>query len=223
MQVAEYMTSTASAAAAEIEYGVLRREELASAAELYVRSFPARVGAMFQDLHQARRFFAAVLELHWLAQGETFFVARAQGNIGGLLILSWPSLGFRQGVFRRGFAFRFAGNALCGRFGSPLRWLPGAVRGIFGTPAGANRDLRDSPHVSVVAVEPALAGRGIGTALLERARAAIEGRARRMWLLVEKDNKGAIRLYQRLGYRILRSDERMHTMVWDFVGEGPAR
>lgn len=50
-------------------------------------------------------------------------------------------------------------------------------------------------------------GRGIGTALLEEAEAlALERQFRWATIAVAKDNEGARRLYERLGYRIFRDD-----------------
>ena len=37
-----------------------------------------------------------------------------------------------------------------------------------------------------------------------------------MWLYVETDNVSAIRMYERIGFRILASDVSQHLMVWDF-------
>jgi ribosomal protein S18 acetylase RimI-like enzyme len=51
-------------------------------------------------------------------------------------------------------------------------------------------------------------GMGLGTRMVEYAEALIRERGyRAVTIAVAKDNPGALRLYRRLGYRILRSDE----------------
>ena len=60
----------------------------------------------------------------------------------------------------------------------------------------------DAWHVMNVAVEPAERRRGIATTLLERLFELTAGRSRRGYTLeVRVSNTGAIRLYERLGFR----------------------
>ena len=60
----------------------------------------------------------------------------------------------------------------------------------------------DAWHVMNVAVEPAERRRGIATTLLERLFELTGGRSRRGYTLeVRVSNTGAIRLYERLGFR----------------------
>ncbi len=59
-------------------------------------------------------------------------------------------------------------------------------------------------RVLMVAVEEGFRGRGIGTSLMrEFERRARESGARRITLEVRTSNEGAIRLYRRLGYRVV--------------------
>jgi ribosomal-protein-alanine N-acetyltransferase len=56
-------------------------------------------------------------------------------------------------------------------------------------------------HVMNVAVDPDLRGEGIGTALLERLIEEVGDPAARYTLEVRTSNAGAIRLYERFGFR----------------------
>ena len=56
-------------------------------------------------------------------------------------------------------------------------------------------------HLMNVAVEPSLRGNGIGTALLERLIGEVDDPAARYTLEVRMSNQGAIRLYERFGFR----------------------
>ncbi len=58
-------------------------------------------------------------------------------------------------------------------------------------------------YINVLAVHPALRGRGLGGRLLQRAEDAAKGRT--MSLVVSDANVGARRLYERTGYRLRAS------------------
>lgn len=61
----------------------------------------------------------------------------------------------------------------------------------------------DEIHINNVAVRPAYRGHGIGTAIIERVlREARRLGARRATLEVRASNTGALRLYERLGFRV---------------------
>ena len=94
-------------------------------------------------------------------------------------------------------------GALFTRF-SPLR----AIRMLLNLLLLTEGSKADEFVVDSLAVDPAYRGRGVGTALLQQAeeRAGAMGK-RTMSLGVIGENEGAIRLYERVGYR------RTHT--WD--------
>ena len=64
----------------------------------------------------------------------------------------------------------------------------------------------DEFHIDVLAVVPSTQGMGIGTALMLRAEEKAESAGKRtMSLGVITENEGAIRLYERLGYKTTRT------------------
>ena len=87
---------------------------------------------------------------------------------------------------------------------SPLR----ALRMLLNLLLLTDGTKADEFVVDSLAVDPAYRGRGVGTALLEKAEERTKSMGKRtMSLGVVGENTGAIRLYERLGYR------RTHT--WD--------
>jgi ribosomal protein S18 acetylase RimI-like enzyme len=74
--------------------------------------------------------------------------------------------------------------------------------GLLGKAVVFFRKGSDSARLYSIAVDDAARGRGIGEALLRAVeRAARERGSVRLRLEVRQDNPGAIRLYERLGYR----------------------
>ena len=64
----------------------------------------------------------------------------------------------------------------------------------------------DEFHIDVLAVVPSSRGMGIGTALMQKAEDKAESEGKRtMSLGVIAENEGAIRLYERLGYKTTRT------------------
>lgn len=64
----------------------------------------------------------------------------------------------------------------------------------------------DEFHIDVLAVVSSSRGMGIGTALMQKAEEKAESEGKRMMSLgVIAENDGAIRLYERLGYRTTRT------------------
>ena len=78
-------------------------------------------------------------------------------------------------------------------------------------------DNADGIDLNQIYLAPARQGRGIGTDILRKlqAHAAAAGRPLRLNVLV---NNPARRLYERLGFRIERSDAMKHYMTWTAAG-----
>ena len=71
-------------------------------------------------------------------------------------------------------------------------------------------------YISNISVDPAMRGRGVGTFIMDNAkRLAAERDASELILDVSKDNPGAIRLYERLGFVQIRRNSL-------FLGLGPS-
>jgi ribosomal protein S18 acetylase RimI-like enzyme len=204
------------AARETITYGQIQKAELESAARIFVRSFPRRALRLFRVEAPAVAFYRDLFELMRLAHGKTFFAARKGGELVGYLILTVPEMSLLRAAWREGFPLRVAWRALSGRYGYSFSLVVAALKALCGggSPPG-ERELLRAPHVYVVVVGRQDTGTGIGSALIDQARAACQGRYRRIWLYVEVENAQAVRLYERIGFRIVRSDAAQHAMVWD--------
>lgn len=200
-----------------IEYRIIKKNDLPDAVRIYLQSFPARVRRWFGKESQAAQFYLDLMELMRLAYGRTFFAARYQDRLVGYLILTLPRPSLFAALFREGFILHAAAHALMGRYGFSVSVLSKAFLGLFSSGnSEVESRLSDSPHIYVVAVEKEFTGKGIGSALVEQARAICQGQFHRIWLCVERENAGAVRLYERIGFRILESDTLQHVMVWEF-------
>jgi L-amino acid N-acyltransferase YncA len=83
-------------------------------------------------------------------------------------------------------------------------------------------ELPDVPLLTHLEVVEPLRNRGIGTALLQRSERVLSARGFRMVVLgVHPENKDAIRLYERFGYRAYPEENRVISTVacrWDDAG-----
>lgn len=124
-------------------------------------------------------------------------VAEVDGQAVGLLI-AYPS-------------------ALIGRLALPMGWQMAEICGLRAVlrllpltlPLLVMREAEaNAYYISNLAVLPEFQGQGIGTRLLERAQAkAAEMGLTKCALTVEVGNKQALRLYERLSFRIVRTFE----------------
>jgi ribosomal protein S18 acetylase RimI-like enzyme len=81
--------------------------------------------------------------------------------------------------------------------------LPAFVAEDGDRPVGLVTYRVDGPGCEVVTIDAVEEGQGVGTALLEAAvTAARAGGCRRVWLITTNDNLGALRFYQRRGFRL---------------------
>lgn len=224
MSEAKKVEVLSNAPAEEIAYGLLQREEVPSAARLFVESFPARAHSLFGTPAQAEAFYTDYMDLMRLSYGQTFFAARAARQLAGCLLVTMPSRENLRSIFRDGFMFRAATHAASGRYGFSLRLLSrllGAILGKRGESLG--EVLHGVPHIDVVVVDQAYGGKGIATRLMEMAREACSSRFEKIWLAVDVENVAAIRFYEHVGFRIRHSNSSQHAMVWDFAEKPAAR
>jgi ribosomal protein S18 acetylase RimI-like enzyme len=204
-----------------ITYSVIDKADVDSAARIYVQAFPHRVRKWFHEEDRALTFYGDLFQWMRLVHGNTFFTARRQTELVGFLVLTLPDAKHLRSACREGFCFRVAWHALSGRYGHSISLLSAALAGLFGgDSAPPNRSRVKAPHVYVVALEEKNTGKGIGSALIEQARAACAGRYSRISLFVERENVKAVRLYERIGFRIVSSDAHQHAMIWDLRENG---
>ena len=71
----------------------------------------------------------------------------------------------------------------------------------------------DTLHLHGLILKPEFRGQGIGTTVLNRLSDDCHGRLDRIELGVYQDNAGAIRLYKRMGFEIIRNLEDLHFYV----------
>jgi ribosomal protein S18 acetylase RimI-like enzyme len=199
-----------------ITYSVIEKAYVDSAARIYVQAFPHRTRKWFHEDERAFAFYRDLFQWMQLVHGNTFFTARRQTELVGFLILTLPDARHLRATWKEGFCLRMAWHALSGRYGHSVSLLLAVLAGLFGRgSAPSNRSLTKMPHVYVVAVEKKNIGRGIGSALIEQASAACAGRYSQISLSVERENAKAVRLYERIGFRIVSSDAHQHDMIWD--------
>jgi ribosomal protein S18 acetylase RimI-like enzyme len=205
-----------TAVRAELVWGLMEERDAPRAAEIYIRSFPERVQDRFRDRERARCFYQDLLEGMRLRYPESCFAARTkEGVLVAYLMLTHSGRGHLRSL-APGWFFRCLINGLRGRYGLPLRFLGSVLRPAQSSAPKPLRELcRRSPHVPVVAVDDGYLGMGVGSRLLEQARAFALRKHRSIWLLVDERNRAAIRLYERLGFQIIGRDGAQYRMLWE--------
>jgi ribosomal protein S18 acetylase RimI-like enzyme len=82
--------------------------------------------------------------------------------------------------------------------------LPGFVAIDGPDPIGLLTYRLDGDECEVVTLNSLVEGRGVGTALIEAARAVAEAAGcRRLWLITTNDNTPGLRFYQKRGFRLV--------------------
>ena len=129
---------------------------------------------------------------------------RADAREGGLEIrrLTLRDLGSVETIERASYPTPWSRSMFAGELTKPSSISLGAFEDRVLVGYVIVSRYVDAWHVMNVAVDPEQRGRGIGSALLERLFAATASDARRGYTLeVRVSNVGAIRLYERLGFR----------------------
>lgn len=121
---------------------------------------------------------------------------------------------YRSGAGARRFLFNIVQHPGCGKFFEPAACV--AVRDNTGKLCGASLTslvAADSGHVTQICVAPAVKGQGVGYELLRRSLGvlALSG-AKTVSLTVTSANRDAVRLYERVGFRIARE---FSAFVWE--------
>jgi ribosomal protein S18 acetylase RimI-like enzyme len=197
-----------------VEYGLIQKRDTGAAARIYLQSFPGRAQVWFHKEECARAFYRDLMEFMRLTYGQTFFAAYSDGCLVGYLILTLPGTVLLGSLFKDAFIVRVVWRALRGCYGFSFSTLTRATKSLLAIPnTRAERRVFGTPHIYVVAVDRESTGKGIGSALIERARLSCGGKFSEMSLFVERENTGAIRLYERTGFRVVESSVTEHLMV----------
>ncbi len=177
------------------------RENLAAAAEIYLRAFPDTL----RDIGAENLAPAAVEDLFSIcfqAEPEAVLVAEVEGRVVGYVICpAYPERIARVAVFR-GYILRMAVRWAGGRYRIGLRGILQLARDKVAFWRGGRIGGWCRARILSVAVHPDFRGRGIGRALVEaaldRLRRAGAGCVK---LEVRPTNIPAVRLYEKLGFR----------------------
>ncbi len=203
-------------------FGLLHPSDVDDAARLYLQNFRERVGLLFDRETHALEFLKDFFELLRLAHGDTFLTAHDGDGLVAYLVLTMPDQNRLAAATNPRYVTRVIANGLRGRYGLPLK----AARGILRTLGGVRlseteASLRGYPHVYVIVTRNESRGRGIGTALLNQARAIAGPHYSKIWLCVDRENHSAIRLYERLGFQTVSLITGQLVMVWNIRGLQP--
>lgn len=84
-----------------------------------------------------------------------------------------------------------------------MRELPGFIALHHGEPVGLALYRLEGDECELMSLNSLVEGRGIGAALIEAVRRAAQNAGcRRLWLITTNDNLGALRFYQKRGFRL---------------------
>ncbi len=204
-------TNTVAAGQSHLSYGLASEQDLDEAARIFVEQFPNRADRWFAKRSHALCFYRDLMELLWRVHGSTFYVARQAGALRGYLVLTIPDRSLLRGMTST-FFVRAVAHSISGRYG--FRALPKVVKELAGLGKSSQaEEVLAAPCVYVVAVASHSTGKGIGSRLMEDALRFCRGRFSAVWLNVETENEGAIRLYERLGFLSIACDADQVTML----------
>jgi len=151
------------------------------------------------------RVIADIFAIFMDAEPEGFFVAAVGGLIAGYIFAPSRLSRMYHTAIWRGHVFRILWRWASGQYGIGIR--PGlmAVRNQLSVWWDSKRDRESGSEARIfsVAVHPEFQGMGIGTGLVQVGLEYLSSRgARRVRLEVRPDNIAAIRVYEKLGFRI---------------------
>jgi ribosomal protein S18 acetylase RimI-like enzyme len=121
---------------------------------------------------------------------------------------------YRSAAGARRFLFNIVQHPGCGTFFEPAACV--AVRENTGKLCGASLTslvAADAGHVTQICVAPVLKGQGVGYEMLRHSLGVLaQSGAKTVSLTVTAANRDAVRLYERVGFRIAR---RFSAFVWE--------
>ena len=194
----------------------LRETELDEVTAIYVETFPHLVCQWYASPEKGTVLYRDMMYAFLLANPNSFFVAESGAQIAGYLLLRLPHASVAGSVLASGFWKRIVAHAMSGKYGFPWRALRRVMQTVGGLQVSAReKPVAHLPHVEVIVVRSQCTGKGIGRALLERARAFCVGKYDGIWLHVEQVNEGAIRFYERIGFKNVAANDFQRVMKWE--------
>lgn len=148
--------------------------------------------ALSDDRLTRRRAIEALLDTDFIDWRGNTLVAECDGRIVGLALLGWPGERRRRRV-----------RECLRQLSRVMGWLDGALALVAFVLVPEPRPLPGGCEIDTLGVHPDFRRRGMGLALLK----AAQGEARRrgcshLSLEVMTDNRAAIGLYERFGFRV---------------------
>ena len=163
------------------------RDSVGDALRLNYDAFAKKFRIGFRNADDLVRLFGDSVDTY------NCFSAMVDGELSGILVFQTAGREF----------YHLSTKTLFTKF-SPVR----ALLMLFNLTLLAFEDSvkPDEFKIDSLAVDPSLRGMGVGTALMQKAEEKAEATGKRtMSLGVIAENEGAIRLYERLGYRTTRT------------------
>jgi ribosomal protein S18 acetylase RimI-like enzyme len=199
-----------------IEYGLIGRDDIDCAARIYIDSFPDRVKQCFSQGLQAETFYQDLMELMRRLHHETFFAAHVNGELVGYLILTTPCRGMLRALLDGRLVGRVLLHTITGQYGFSRSLFQRILQSTFNTTSAPSKALTSPvPHIYTVVVDGRWTGRRVGSTLIHLAKNAVLESYSQISLHVDVNNNDAIRLYKRIGFRIVGDNGDQCLMIWD--------
>ena len=169
--------------------------------EIYAACFADRVLEIFGGPHRSA-FIADYLRFYLAWDPANAWVYEHDNHVVAVVIAPCRYAPLKAALFR-GQVFSWFWHLLTGRYGLPLHIFRLFLNSGFAFNEDAViRELWGRPYIHLFAVAPGSQGQRFGAKLLEWTleqfrRQAVEC----CWLLVQKDNHRAIKLYEKFGFR----------------------
>ena len=107
-------------------------------------------------------------------------------------------------------------HTITGQYGFSRSLFQRILQSAFNTTSAPSKALTGPvPHIYTVVVDGRWTGRRVGSTLIHLAKNAVQGSYGQISLHVDVKNNDAIRLYKRIGFRIVGDNADQYLMIWD--------
>lgn len=201
-----------------LEHCLVEGSDISSVVSIYIDQFPDRVGRFFRRPEQAHRFYTDLFTILHATNKQTFFGVRSHGRLIAFLLLTRPDASAAKALLHSRLGCHVGWSLLTGRYGLSRAFLTTSVNQIIGRySAAAARVIAKAPMIYSVAIRRDHTGKGIGTALILRAKDACSAQYSTICLYVDQKNHGGIRLYDRLGFYTVEETATEKFMAWEIT------